>query len=630
MRGETQVIVVCCLAALIVCGGKDPIATGKPAGPCVPKKCVPKKKDQATPEKPSTDGDEVVYLSQGWGKGEREDFYYTTQGSQLVPWDWFLALEQVDSENLFRDDSYLAKMGFIPQPKSMKNEEGLPIGFVLDDNPSTVRANVFAMKKALLGPDYKIEDYPLTNQWLGLTCAACHTNDIHHKGTVVRIDGGASLSDFETFQTELAAALHATHADDDKFTDFAKRVAENTEQPYQKIEAEAMRKRMVAYTGTLKARIARNHSKHRYGYARLDAFGAIFNQVLSGGLEIPSNSKPANAPVSYPFLWDTPELHWVQWNSSGGNPISRNIGEVLGVFAHAQLTGTPAEGQFTSTANALNLLRLETMIAKLSAPEWPEKHFKKPDVKKVRLGRKLYAANCTKCHSIRGDDGKFPLTLPNIHGKQYIRTISIPVYPRENDKAGTDPLMVTNFLSRTAETGAMKDFIDGKPDVARAAEVLVAAVSGVVKRTLAELPLDADGLLEITGHRDLDNGDPPPQVLLGYKARPLNGVWATAPFLHNGSVANLCQLLLPAKRRLKEFYVGSREFDTVNVGFETKFYPGGFLFRTVDDDGQPIPGNANSGHEGPRYTETKGEDGEYLEFTHDERQAIVEYMKTLK
>ena len=38
----------------------------------------------------------VIYLDQGWSADERIQFYYTSQGSQLIPYDWFLALEQPD------------------------------------------------------------------------------------------------------------------------------------------------------------------------------------------------------------------------------------------------------------------------------------------------------------------------------------------------------------------------------------------------------------------------------------------------------------------------------------------------------------------------------------------------------
>ena len=48
---------------------------------------------------------------------------------------------------------------------------------------------------------------------------------------------------------------------------------------------------------------------------------------------------------------------------------------------------------------------------------------------------------------------------------------------------------------------------------------------------------------------------------LGYKARPLDGIWATPPYFHNSSVPNLYQVLVPASRRDQKFYLGSRLFD---------------------------------------------------------------------
>ena len=53
----------------------------------------------------------------------------------------------------------------------------------------------------------------------------------------------------------------------------------------------------------------------------------------------------------------------------------------------------------------------------------------------------------------------------------------------------------------------------------------------------------------------------------GYKARPLNGVWATAPFLHNGSVPTLWDLLQPVEKRPKQFYKGYNVYDFDNLGF---------------------------------------------------------------
>ena len=67
----------------------------------------------------------------------------------------------------------------------------------------------------------------------------------------------------------------------------------------------------------------------------------------------------------------------------------------------------------------------------------------------------------------------------------------------------------------------------------------------------------------------------------------LNGVWAVAPYLHNGSVPNLWELMKLAKDRKSSFLVGSRIFDPKNVGYATDKSP----FRTGSFTADP--GNAN-------------------------------------
>jgi hypothetical protein len=115
--------------------------------------------------------------------------------------------------------------GYIPQPpEPSKNPDGLPIGFTKDDNPDTVDS--YLLKKAFLGADYKRENYPTTNAWMGLTCAACHTAQIDYEGESIRIDGGPALVDHQVFMARLAAALEATYQDPDKMDRFARKVLE--------------------------------------------------------------------------------------------------------------------------------------------------------------------------------------------------------------------------------------------------------------------------------------------------------------------------------------------------------------------------------------------------------------------
>ncbi len=60
---------------------------------------------------------------------------------------------------------------------------------------------------------------------------------------------------------------------------------------------------------------------------------------------------------------------------------------------------------------------------------------------------------------------------------------------------------------------------------------------------------------------------------LAYKVRPLDGIWATLPYLHNGSVPTVCDLLSPVAERPKTFYTGGRESDPVKLGLKTDTAP---------------------------------------------------------
>jgi hypothetical protein len=95
-----------------------------------------------------------------------------------------------------------------------------------------------------------------------------------------------------------------------------------------------------------------------------------------------------------------------------------------------------------------------------------------------------------------------------------------------------------------------------------------------------------------------------------YRARPLNGIWATGPFLHNGSVPTLADLLLPARERPAQFIVSNGAFDPVNVGFEGRD-DGGFVMDTN------VAGNSNYGHE---YG---------VDLPEPDRRALIEYLKSL-
>jgi mono/diheme cytochrome c family protein len=99
----------------------------------------------------------------------------------------------------------------------------------------------------------------------------------------------------------------------------------------------------------------------------------------------------------------------------------------------------------------------------------------------------------------------------------------------------------------------------------------------------------------------------------GYANHPLDGIWARAPYLHNGSVPTLRDLLEPPERRPAAFYRGYDVYDPFRVGFISDVpAENGRRFFRYDTS---IPGNSNAGHV---YGTT---------LTDEDKRAIVEYLK---
>jgi hypothetical protein len=107
----------------------------------------------------------------------------------------------------------------------------------------------------------------------------------------------------------------------------------------------------------------------------------------------------------------------------------------------------------------------------------------------------------------------------------------------------------------------------------------------------------------------------------GYVNMPLDGLWARAPYLHNGSVPTLRDLLRPAKKRPPTFTRGDDVYDSINVGFRSE------PKRERSEDGRKLflydtslPGNGNQGHEGVAYG---------TELPESEIDSLLEYLKKL-
>ena len=170
-------------------------------------------------------------------------------------------------------------------------------------------------------------------------------------------------------------------------------------------------------------------------------------------------------------------------------------------------------------------------------------------------------------------------------------------------------------MKRTAETGTLNK---GSLSAADGLDLVTKAIRNKYYDKMGFSPALR---IEWNGFRDpADIAVRAPDV---YKARPLNGIWAVSPYLHNGSVPSLYDLLSPQTERPSTFWVGSMQFDPVRVGHDTSELRGGYLFDTSADH----PGNSNKGHEFKDGPLGNGVIGPAL--SPDDRWAIIEYLKSI-
>ena len=557
---------------------------------------------------------QVAYLDQHWSPSESTRFYFTAQGSQLIPYDWFLVLEQADSEKPFRDNQNILRYRYLPQKKGPLNPDGLPVGFVGGEGAGG-------------------------RKWFGFTCAACHTNEIHLGDTAYRVDGAPTQADAQAFLVDLVGAMKATLADPAKFDRFAKGVLK-TDSPGDRDELKAELAKSIKIREGYNLRNFLGFDKSKTApqapanFGRLDAVDSIVNEVFwstvkDQDLDHPTVvSLPGNALVSYPFLWDTPQHDKVEWlgiatNGKVGDSLvgtlgqfvglPRNVGEVLGVFGDFEISDPPSilQGGYRSSVRLTALTDLETQLTTLWSPEWPAA-FPAIDKAAAAEGKTLYERrsaenikdSCLDCHAVidrKGLDRSKISIVANLAS------------------VGTDPQAFINFFNHRRPSGRLAgvdaNFVT-EPKIepnSVADPVLSNIVIGVIVGIWKSAP--PDKLKDVQfGRRPL--GATVAGIEAVYKGRPLDGIWATAPYLHNGSVPTLDDLLRPASERPKSFRIGSRKFDPVKVGFRTD--SGDFpTFEVLGKDGKPIPGHSNGGHE---YGAKLGP---------EQRAQLLEYLKTL-
>jgi mono/diheme cytochrome c family protein len=548
----------------------------------------------------SAAGQSPAFLDQNWSDQIRFQFWFMDQGSRIMPLDWFMRLEKANKTDRFADG--LERYGFVPDNFSAPHANPSP--------DSTRKLPIGFTKNTSSGQDF-----------VGLTCAACHTNKISSGDKSWFIEGGPSMLNFDMFLAEMVDALDDIVPGSQKAQRF-----------WNGLPTQAQTAQFQKVKSALEQRKRINTPPTPAGFARVDAFGHIFNEVLTVGLNDETATVLPNAPASYPFLWDISQHKIVQWNGTAPNlgvgkdaigSLIRNIGEVLGVFGEFTVTGATLPGlppNFTSSVNTGNLKLIEDWVSTLRSPAWPagEPAFGTINDADRAQGEQLYNQHCVQCHAVVKRSAPVPTPVP------------ITMVPVADGELGTDAQEIANFLNRRADAGILTGsfylldpahlvFTDQTP--VRNLTGYIAL--GVFNNKEHPTPL---ALLEASGQALTAYSaflpDIPPKFNR-YKARPLDGIWATAPYLHNGSVASLRELLTPPAKRLTMFCIGDGQFDAYNVGYKTytQKMPDGSVTTACPDRSSIFDttktGNSKQGH-------TYG-----TELLDNQKNQLIEYLKSL-
>jgi hypothetical protein len=516
-----------------------------------------------------------VGTDQGWDYGTAQAWYHVDQGTAFFPYEWFVALEQASGQERFAAPGHMQRFGFLSNPPhEAYNPDGLPIGF----SRTELRLDKGAFQC-------------WQGNWVGLTCAACHTSQVNYHGTSLLIDGGPAHNDIETFRANLAGAFAANANDPEKAQRFVGRIlAQQSDLSPADVQAGLQcfgRASVARARFEQEALAAADEPPSAAGPARLDALGRGGNFLFAESTGTIENYKTTTAPVSFPALWDTPYFDWVLYNNSVRQPLARSVVEALGVGAPMDLSTLNAP-ELRHNVQMDNLVDIQLWLQDLKSPKWPEPVLGDIDQDLADRGAEVYAANCASCHQVIDRDAH-DATCPS-------RTeVVIPSYPIE--AVGTDPRQAVNFATREITLGQQK-------------QPLGAWVKLITDKVVGQYTADPKNAARAElVNCDLGNDF---QVIEEYRARPLNGIWATAPYLHNGSVPDMVELLKGAAERPATFYVGNWEFDPDRLGFEWQGpFLGAFEFDTS------ITGNSNAGHEhGTALSE-------------GDKRAVIEYLKTL-
>ena len=563
---------------------------------------------QPAPKNPNPySGLQYLPYTNGLSTNERLAYYYTDEGIQYLPLDVLLSLRRpIDGKLGLYDELLLERperFGLYPNP--MKNWP--PIGITMSRDKNYV---------------------PMA----GINCATCHTSLITYNGRSFLVDGASSLFAVDRFIKEMVLSIANTMANPREFSEFYQRYQARVKAPQGDDELDQflqsdeytiltgaindhldgknpnvdnsvkdflntttltsgaypianqlnsgfkmfvyMTKRFIFFFEQTK--FAANPDGSTVGDSGLGRANpwSVTKNMLASKMKHKIQSlwpQEVGGPVNTPNIWEFDKSKRIFWTGVTNSMLERNLAQGV-----ALVTDFNWETNET-TVSIKGLKTVSDFTKKVEPPVWPELLFGNINIDSAEKGKILFKENCLGCHAAS-------------------KTEEVASRSYNYIDVGTDPEYYKGQAALFYGQDLFKD-------------VLAPWLSQIKDKDYQREGIFNRELYE-SGRMNAEWNAPNGNKMA---ARPLYGIWATPPYLHNGSVPSIRELLKKPGDRVMEFFVGSTEYDPINLGFKNQPLYFSFHFKVMCDN---CTGNSNLGHDyGTNFSE-------------EEKYQLIEFLKS--
>lgn len=282
----------------------------------------------------------------------------------------------------------------------------------------------------------------------------------------------------------------------------------------------------------------------------------------------------AGGPINIPYVWDYDRQYWIFLLGNTNSMVERNIAQSIALLSSFNPT------TFETTASIKKMDIMTSYAKKAHAPTWPENILGPIDRTLAATGKQIFVQECLHCHDPKADN--------QTTGSAFYNYVDV----------GTDPNYYYGQIEKLDGKDLFSDVLTPFMSKVKAAAIKNESITDEAPYEQGRLPVVWKG--------------PRTNALI---AKPLAGVWATAPFLHNGSVPTIRDLLNQAYVRPSTFHIGGFVYNSKDLGYYSDTsLPYGYDMVISCQSG--CVGNSNSGHE-------FGTD-----LSIDDKNALIEFLKS--